>query len=88
MLARQQWFTYFIVQIETQLTNLIIPFLIILQTNNNIDKMAGVVEPNIIVDQCLKLIGFGIPNQRVSISTEAGFNSLIDLNDIEEKGHS
>ena len=47
--------------------------------------MAGVVDPYIIVDQCLEWIGFGIPNQRVSISTEAGFNSLNDLNDIEEK---
>ena len=42
------------------------------------------VDPYIIVDQCLEWIGFGIPNQRVSISTEAGFNSLNDLNDIEE----
>ena len=47
--------------------------------------MAGVVDPYIIVDQCLDWIGFGIPNQRASISTEAGFNSLNDLNDIEEK---
>ena len=47
--------------------------------------MAGVVDPYIIVDQCLEWIGFGIPNQRASISTEAGFNSLDDLNDIEEK---
>ena len=47
--------------------------------------MAGVVDPYIIVDQCLEWIGFGIPNQRASISTEAGFNSLNDLNDIEEK---
>ena len=85
MLARQQWFTCFIVPIETQLTNLIIPFLAILQTNNNIDNMAGVVDPYIIVHQCLEWIGFGIPNQRASVSTEAGFNSLNDLNDIEEK---
>ena len=47
--------------------------------------MAGVVDPYIIVDQCLEWIGFGIPNQWVSISTEAGFNRLNDLNDIEEK---
>ena len=47
--------------------------------------MAGVVDPYIIVDQCLEWIGFGIPNQRASISTEAGFNSLNDLNDIKEK---
>ena len=47
--------------------------------------MAGVVDPYIIVDQCLEWIGFGIPNQRVSITIEAGFNSLNDLNDIEEK---
>ena len=47
--------------------------------------MAGVVDPYIIVDQCLDWIGFGIPNQWASISTEAGFNSLNDLNDIEEK---
>ena len=47
--------------------------------------MAGVVDPYIIVDQCLEWIRFGIPNQRASISTEAGFNSLDDLNDIEEK---
>ena len=47
--------------------------------------MAGVVYPYIIVDQCLEWIGFGIPNQRASISTEAGFNSLDDLNDIEKK---
>ena len=85
MLARQQQFTCFIISIETQLTNLITPFLIILQTNNNFDDMAGVVDPYIIVDQCLEWIGFGIPNQRASISTEAGFNSLNDLNDIEEK---
>ena len=85
MLARQQQFTCFINSIETHLTNLIPPFLIILQTNNNIDNMAGVVDPYIIVDQCLEWIGFGIPNQWASISTEAGFNSLNDLNDIEEK---
>ena len=47
--------------------------------------MAGIVDPYIIVDQCLEWIGFGIPNQRATISTEAGFNSLNDLNDIEEK---
>ena len=47
--------------------------------------MAGVVDPYIMVDQCLEWIGFGIPNQQASISTEAGFNSLNDLNDIEEK---
>ena len=47
--------------------------------------MAGVVDPYIMVDQCLEWIGFGIPNQRLTISTEAGFNSLNDLNDIEEK---
>ena len=47
--------------------------------------MAGVVDPYIIVDQCLEWIGYGIPNQRAAISTEAGFNSLEDLNDIEEK---
>ena len=47
--------------------------------------MAGVVDPYIIVDQCLEWIGFGILNQQASISTEAGFNSLNDLNDIEEK---
>ena len=47
--------------------------------------MAGVVDPYIIVDQCLEWIGFGIPNQRAAISTKAGFNSLEDLNDIEEK---
>ena len=47
--------------------------------------MAGIVDPYVIVDQCLEWIGFGIPNQRASISTEAGFNSLDDLNDIEEK---
>ena len=47
--------------------------------------MAGVVDPYIIVDQCLEWIRFGIPNQQASISTEAGFNSLDDLNDIEEK---
>ena len=85
MLARQQQFTCFIVSIETQLTNLITPFLIILQTNNNFDDMAGVVDPYIIVDQCLEWIGFGIPNQRASISTEVGFNSLNALNDIKEK---
>ena len=55
------------------------------QARYNIYNMAGVVDPYIIVDQCLDWIGFGIPNQRASISTEAGFNSLIDLNDIEEK---
>ena len=48
--------------------------------------MAGVVDPFAVVDQCLDWIGFGIPNQRASISTEAGFNSLDNLNDIEEKG--
>ena len=85
MLPRQQQFTCFIDSIETHHTNLITPFLIILQTNNNIDNMAGVVDPYIIVDQCLEWIGFGIPSQWVSISTEAGFNSLNDLNDIEEK---
>ena len=85
VLARRQQFTCFIVSIETQLTNLITFSPIILQTNNNIDNMAGIVDPYIIVDQCLELIGFGIPNQRASISTEAGFNSLNDLNDIEEK---
>ena len=85
MLARQQRFTCFIVPIETQLTNLITPFLIILQTNNNINNMAGVVDPYIIVNQCLEWIGFGILNQRAFISAEAGFNSLNDLNDIEEK---
>ena len=37
--------------------------------------MEGVVDPYIIMDQCLDWIGFGIPNQRASISTEAGFNS-------------
>ena len=47
--------------------------------------MAGVVDPYIIVGQCLEWIGFGIPNQWASISTEAGFNSLNDLNNIEEK---
>ena len=47
--------------------------------------MVGVVDPYIIVDQCLDWIGFGIPNQWASISTEAGFNSLNNLNDIEEK---
>ena len=47
--------------------------------------MAGVVDPYIVVDQCLDWIGFGIPNQRVSISTGAGFNSFNDLNDIKEK---
>ena len=47
--------------------------------------MAGVADPYIIVDQCLDWIEFGIPNQRASISTEAGFNSLDALNDIEEK---
>ena len=47
--------------------------------------MAGIVDPYVIVDQCLEWIGFGIPNQRATISTEAGFNSLNDLNDIEEK---
>ena len=47
--------------------------------------MAGVVDPYIMVDQCLEWIGFGIPNQRLTISTKAGFNSLNDLNDIEEK---
>ena len=47
--------------------------------------MAGVVDPYTIVDQCLEWIGFGILNQWASISTEAGFNSLSDLNDIEEK---
>ena len=47
--------------------------------------MAGIVDPYIIVDQCLEWIGFGIPNQRATISTEAGFNRLNDLNDIEEK---
>ena len=47
--------------------------------------MAGVVHPYIIVDQCLEWIGFGIPNQRAAISTKAGFNSLEDLIDIEEK---
>ena len=47
--------------------------------------MAGIIDPYIIVDQCLEWIGFGILNQRASISTEAGFNSLADLNDIEEK---
>ena len=57
----------------------------ILQTSHNINNMAGVVDPYIIVDQCLDWIGFGIPNQQASISTEAGFNSLNDLNDIEEK---
>ena len=47
--------------------------------------MAGIVDPYIIVDQCLQWIGFGIPNQQASISSEAGFNSLDDLNNIEEK---
>ena len=47
--------------------------------------MAGVVDPYIIVDQCLDWIGFGIPNQRASTSTEVGFNSLNDLNNIKEK---
>ena len=47
--------------------------------------MAGIVNPYIIVEQCLEWIGFGVPNHRASISTEAGFNSLDDLNDIEEK---
>ena len=47
--------------------------------------MAGVVDPYIIVDQCLEWIGFGVPNQRLTISTEAGFNSLDGLNNIEEK---
>ena len=47
--------------------------------------MAGVVNPYIIVDQCLEWIGFGITNQWASISTEAGFNSLKELNNIEEK---
>ena len=70
---------------ETHLTNVLTPFLIILQTSHNINDMAGVVDPYIIVDQCLDLICFGIPNQRTSISTEAGFNNLNDLNDIEEK---
>ena len=46
--------------------------------------MAGVVDPYIIVDQCLEWIDFGILNQRASISTERGFNSLNDLNYIEE----
>ena len=41
--------------------------------------MAGIFDPYIIVDQCLQWIGFGIPNQRASISTKAGFNSLDDL---------
>ena len=43
--ACQQRFTCFIDSIETHFTNLITPFLIILQTNNNIDNMAGVVDP-------------------------------------------
>ena len=47
--------------------------------------MAGVVDPYIIVDQCLDWIGFGVPKQWASISTVAGFNSLNNLNDIEEK---
>ena len=47
--------------------------------------MVGVVDPYIIVSQCLDWIGFGIPNKQASISTEAGFNSLNDLNNIEEK---
>ena len=47
--------------------------------------MVGVVDPYIIVDQCLDWIGFGIPNQWASISTEAGLNSLNNLNDIKEK---
>ena len=59
---------------------------IVPQARYNIYNMAGVVDPHIIVDQCLDWFGFGIPNQRASISTEAGFNGLNDLNDdIEEK---
>ena len=85
VVARQQRFICLIVSIETHHNNLITAFLIILQTNNNINDMEGVVDPYIIVDQCLDWIGFGILNQRVSISTEADFNSLNNLNDIEEK---
>ena len=85
VLAHQQRFTCSIISMETHLTNVLTPFLIVLQTSHNINDMAGVVDPYIIVDQCLDWIGFGIPNQRTSIGTEAGFNSLNDLNDIEEK---
>ena len=85
VLPRRQQFTCFIVSTETPLTNPITFFPITLQTDNNIDNMAGIVDPYIIVDQCLEWIGFGIPNQRATISTEAGFNRLNDLNDIEEK---
>ena len=60
-------------------------FSIISQTRHDINNMAAVVDPYVIVDQCLEWIGFGIPNQRASISTEACFNSLDDLNDIDEK---
>ena len=70
---------------QTPITNFPTFSSIISQTRHNIDNMAGIVDPYIIVDQCLQWIGFGIPNQRSSISTEAGFNSLDDLNDIEEK---
>ena len=85
VLACRQQFTCFIVSTETPLTNPITLLFITLQTNNNIDDMAGIVDPYIIVDQCLEWIGFGIPNQRATISTEVSFNSLNDLNDIEEK---
>ena len=79
VLARPQQFTCFIVPIETQLTNLITFFFITPQTNNNIDNMAGIVYPYIIVDQCLEWIGFGIPNQRATISTEVGLTVLMTL---------
>ena len=70
---------------QTPFTNTLTFFSTIPQTRHNINDMAGEVDPYIIVDQCLDWIGFGIPNQQASISTEAGFNSLNDLNDIEEK---
>ena len=86
VLARQERSTCFVVSTETPLlTYLSFLSLPTPQIDIIINNMAGVVDPYIIVDQCLEWIGFGIPNQRLTISTEAGFNSLNDLNDIEEK---
>ena len=70
---------------QTPSTSIHTLFSTIPQARHNIYNMVGVVDPYIIVDQCLDWIGFGILNQRASISTEAGFNSLNDLNEIEEK---
>ena len=83
MLARQQRMSHrFDADTSYYLTYL---FSIISQTTHDINNMVGVVDPYIVVDQCLGWIGFGILNQRASIITESGFNSLDDLNDIEEK---